>query len=94
MLWYTPLSPKEAKEFKKKEEKSKKDLLNFAKTIRFQSPQKKVANFLSDIAAHIDNYNTSEIRTLHSLVSKCYTSIINKKEDNSFDSLKDFLRNI
>lgn len=91
-MWYAPLSPKEAKELKKKENESKKHLLSTAKRVSFKSPQKDVANFLSAISKHLDNYNTSEIHTLQSLVSKCYTSIINKKEDNSFDSLQDFLR--
>lgn len=91
-MWYTSLSPQEAKELKKQEDTSKKCLLSTAKKISLKSPQKDVANFLSAISKHLDNYNTAEIHKLQELVSKCYASIINKKEDNSFDSLKDFLR--
>ena len=36
-MWYTTLSPKEAKEFKKKEEKSKKDLLSTAKKTSYRT---------------------------------------------------------
>ena len=94
MSWCIPLSPKEAKEFNKSEEKSKKTLINTAKTISFESPQKNVANLLKEISEHLAYYNTLEIHKLHQLVSDCYKSIINQEENNSFNALKHFLAKI
>lgn len=94
MLWCVAPSPKEAKENKRNEEISKKALLKTAKTISFKSPQKDVANFLKEISQHLERYNTYEIHKLHELISECYKSIINEKENNSFNELKHFLAKI